>query len=436
MLLLNVSDIHFRHPICNTQMDPNRPFRTRLIQDARDRADELGPIEAILVSGDIAYAGLPQEYEAAYTWLVELADACGCPLERVYVIPGNHDVNRGTARDDVSVRNVHRAIAGSDPGRRERELHDQFRHPDTGRALMEPIAAYNAFAARFSCQVYTPDRLFWYQDLPFDDGRTLRIYGLTSTLLSGANGLDDARLSLYLSPLQTVLDPADRVINLVMCHHPPDWLMDHDDVEDAVCGRAAVHFFGHKHRQRIHLDRHYARFSAGAVNPERHEPGWEPGYNLVRLSIAVENAHSYLDIEAHLLVWQTNPEMFRPRMAAHNEPFYRHRIRLPNSTLGSVRNVSPASAPLPAIVSEPSPSDVAGMETTMSDRDTRNLVLRFWDLSSSQRREIAIALDLLQGDEIAQLAEPERYGRALRRAGERGLLERVAEEIEKREGRK
>ena len=294
MLLLNVSDIHFHHPVCNSAMDPDRPFRTRLIQDARARCQELGPVGAMLVSGDIAYAGLKEEYDAAYAWLVELAKACGCALERVYVIPGNHDVNRGTAKDNMSVRNVHRAIAGAASHHRERELHNQFQHLETGRALMQPIAAYNDFAARFSCQVYTPDKLFWHQDLSLDDQANLRIYGLTSTLLSGADGQDDTRLSLYLSPLQTVLDPVDEVVNLVMCHHPPDWFMDQDDVEDAVCGRAMLQFFGHKHRLRIHRDTHYVRFSAGAVNPDRHESGWEPGYNLVRLSIVNEDGERHL----------------------------------------------------------------------------------------------------------------------------------------------
>jgi 3',5'-cyclic AMP phosphodiesterase CpdA len=107
MLLLNVSDIHFRHPICNTQMDPDRPYRTRLIQDARIRAAELGPVGAILVSGDVAFAGAPEEYEAAYRWLIELADACGCPHDRIFVVPGNHDVNRRVVLDSPSVRNVH-----------------------------------------------------------------------------------------------------------------------------------------------------------------------------------------------------------------------------------------------------------------------------------------------------------------------------------------
>ena len=81
------------------------------------------------------------------------------------------------------------------------------------------------------------------------------------------------------------------------------------------------------------------------------------------------------------------------------------------------------------------PSGVVEMEITMSDRDTRNLVLRFWDLASSQRREITLELGLLEPSEMSQLPEPERYGRAFSRAGERGLLERIAEEIEKREER-
>jgi hypothetical protein len=306
-------------------------------------------------------------------------------------------------------------------------------HPETGRALMEPVAEYNKFAARFVCQVYTPEKLFWHQDIPLDGETILRIYGLTSTLLSGAGGEDDVRSTLYLSPLQTVLDPVDGVINLVMCHHPPDWLIDHDEVDDAINGRAMVQFFGHKHRTRIHRDRHFIRFSAGAVNPDRNEQGWEPGYNFVNLSVANEGGRRHLDVEAHLLVWQTNPEMFRPKLDAHNEPVYRHRMTLPHIPRTNAQRVFESADMSTEGVPQMDPSEVAERETTMSDRDTRNLVLRFWDLASSQRREIALELGLLENDEITRLPEPERYGRALSRAGERGLLERVAEEIEKRE---
>jgi hypothetical protein len=76
---------------------------------------------------------------------------------------------------------------------------------------------------------------------------------------------------------------------------------------------------------------------------------------------------------------------------------------------------------------------VADVEVTMSDDRTRNLVLRFWDLASSERREIALDLGIVSEDEIRSFPEAERYGRALRRAGERGLLDKLADEIEKKE---
>ena len=33
-------------------------------------------------------------------------------------------------------------------------------------------------------------------------------------------------------------------------HHPPDWLLDQDDFDDALWNGCALHLIGHKHRQR------------------------------------------------------------------------------------------------------------------------------------------------------------------------------------------
>ena len=68
----------------------------------------------------------------------------------------------------------------------------------------------------------------------------------------------------------------------------------------------------------------------------------------------------------------------------------------------------------------------------MSDDSMRNLVFRFWKLASSERREIAIELGLIDNSDML-LPEPERYGRALITASERGLLKKLAEEISRRE---
>lgn len=426
MLLLHISDIHFRAPDCvNPDLDPDRPYRTRMVQDVRARTETLGPVGAILVGGDIAYKGDPQEYVAAFAWFKELAEACECPLERVFVIPGNHDVDRSVITRSLSTSNAQQAIQRAQSDRRERELRTQFTDPDTGRALFAPLAAYNDFAKHFNCQIY-PERPYWKQDLTLEGDVHLRIHGMTSTLLSGAGGQNDTRESLYLSPLQTVLDPVDDVVNLVICHHPPDWFMDQDDVDDAICGRAAIHLFGHKHRQRLTQDPHYIRFGAGAVNPNRNEVGWRPGYNLIRVAVIGDGRERALDIEAHQLEWQPHPELYRPVLTRQGGSVVRHRIEIPGRPPAreAVANAVEVVTAIPAATVE-ADTDV---EAAMSDENTRNLVFRFWNLTISQRREIALRLGLIEKDELS-LPEPERYGRALLRAGERGLLDKLAYEI-------
>src|SRR5258708_38347289 len=95
MLLLHISDIHFRYSEIVGPDDPNRGLRNDLIQDVRHMREKIGrDVDVILLSGDIAYAGHEKEYEFAYEWLEkELCPAAGCAIENVFVIPGNHDVD-------------------------------------------------------------------------------------------------------------------------------------------------------------------------------------------------------------------------------------------------------------------------------------------------------------------------------------------------------
>jgi len=430
MLLLHVSDIHFRAPECAQDNDPNRAYRTRMVQDARARARALGPVNAILVGGDIAYRGAHTEYEAAFAWLAELARECGCSLERIYVVPGNHDVDRSLISGSRQVRNIHKAIKDASPGARRGELQAQLSEVATGRALFEPLAAYNTFAARFNCQVY-PERIAWKQDIDLAGGLTLRLHGFTSTLLSGAvNGhsQDDQPRDLYLSPWQTgLLDPATDTVNLVMSHHPPDWLMDQDEVEDAINGRAAIHLFGHKHRQRLLRDHQFIRFDAGAINPDPNELGWHPCYNLIQLEVNGEGANRELRIAVHQLEWQTNPERYRARLDLNGGEVFHHVIRCPADEAPSILTLAGRAIAVPAPAPDPPPPDV---EAAMGEQSTRNLVIRWWDLPMATRRDIALRLGLISQEEVS-LPEPERYGRALFRAKERNQLQELSEEIDK-----
>lgn len=431
MLLLHISDIHFKAPQClNPDMDPDRGVRTRLERHLATQIARLGKVDAILVGGDVAFKGDPSEYGVAKAWLLKLAKDTGCHIERILVIPGNHDVDRDAISKAMNTRNAQRAIADEKQWR-ESVFSAQLSDASTGEALFHGHRAYNEFAAPMHCQVW-PGRIYWKQDLDLSPTVKLRIHGLTSTILSGRDGKDDQRASLYVSPLQTALDPVPNVVNLVMCHHPFDWLIDGDQVEDALNGRATFQIFGHKHRQRLLQETNFVRWAAGAVNPSRSENQYEPGYNLVKINVLGVGKDRCLSVETHQFTYQSNPEGFRPIKTSGDEDVFRHSIAFPEDTVPVFDD--PAVTTGHAVVSPVATiSSATDAEAAMGSEVTRNIVSRFWDLASSDRRRIALELGLISDEEVT-LPEPERYGKALIRAKERDLLERLAAMVAEREG--
>lgn len=432
MLILHISDIHFKSPEClDPAQDPDLPIRTRMMRDLTKQVDSLGKIDAILIGGDVAFKAAKEEYETAWNWIQQIATLSGCPKERIFVVPGNHDIDRAVIKKSMPIQSAQHMIASAPLSQREWRLSQQLADEDSGQSLLKSHSAYNEFAAPLGCQIW-PDKPFWHQDVQLDHGVTLRIYGLTSTLLSGSDGADDAPGSLYVSPKQTVLNPLPNTANLVLMHHPIEWLSDADAVDDALTTRASFHLFGHKHRQRAVITDTYVRIGAGAVNPSRSEHSYQPGYNLIQLKVAGEGSERHLDVELHQRRLQDAPEIFVSILNNQGGHVFRTKILVPvevsfpaiDKILGSEisSNVSKA---------EVVPPDAEG---AMGNADTRDLLYRFWQLTSSQRRRIAQDLDLLKDDEM-KLPEPERYGRALIRAGERDVISKVAAAVAKWEKR-
>jgi len=437
MRLLHLSDIHFREPEClNARTDTNRPYRTLLAQDVVNLCQDGRSVDAILVGGDIAYKAHQDEYGAARQWLLDLASRCGCRPERIYVVPGNHDVDWATCRKFMAVEAAQNAIVTAEATARPNTLRRVLSDRDLGSSLFLPLTAYNEFAKYFNCNVFPSDP-FWTDNLDLGGGVRLRLFGMTSTLLSGLGNRDDAPGHLYLSPLQTVLDRESDDVNLVLCHHPPYWFSDHHDVDDKVNSRAMLQFFGHEHRQRCTRDKRYMRFAAGAVNPEAVELNWRPGYNLVDVEVSGDGQHRGVDIRAKVRHYQHMPEMFVPVMDGENQPDWTHRLPLPHSPSFQVQapaaeaplkhtEVATAARQAAAMMETDTPSPTKAMSTV----NTRNLIFRFWNhLSISERREVALKLKLITTDDFST-PEPERYTRALREAANRGLLAELAREIE------
>jgi len=435
MLMLHISDIHFKSPDClDPGMDPDSPIRTRMMRDLTEQVQKLGNVGAILIGGDVAFKAAPDEYQTARAWIQQLAEISRCPKERIFVVPGNHDVDRKIIKGSVQIQNVQHAIASTPLPNREWRLRQQLGDAVTGQLLLQAHSAYNDFAAPFGCQIW-PEKPFWHQDIQLECDVKLRLYGLTSTLLSGMDGSDDKEGDLYLSPLQTVLDPVPNTLNLVLCHHPIDWLADGEAVDDALNSRAAFHVFGHKHKQRIQRDTNYVRFAAAAVNPSRKEQPYQPGYNLIRLDVHGVGAERHVSVHVYQRRMQDAPERFVAVQSTQGKDYFHNTILVPEEPDLPLVMAGPVKAVVSSVKTPEypdKPQSAPDAEATLGEEDTRDLLYRFWSLTSSERREIMNGLGLLSEDEM-KLPEPERYGRALILAAERDLLDQVAAEVAKRE---
>jgi len=417
MLLLHISDIHFRRGEAGTAMDPNFHLRNELVRDAEARCAELGAPDAILLSGDIAFSGHQEEFDFATQWLQTLCQRCGTSLGAVFVCPGNHDVDRSVSGRSL-IQALHRDIKQTESMLLDQRLRDQLTDADTGKLLYESIAVYNRFAVQFFCDLLPPKQTTTVRELFLNDGSKLCLWGLNSTFVSHI----DVRGQLCVDPSYLHITRESGVEHIVMCHHPYEWLRQNVTLKDHLGNVSRLQLFGHEHTNRIEVGRDWIRIAASAAHPDRTEPGWEPGYNLIELSVDGTGDQRFLDVGVHVRVWQTSPDQFRPKLDKDQTPVFRQKIKLNNWT-------RPAGAPVKTTHAETEPA-VATEPRTDPMRNLRDISIRFFKLNLSQKSAIAGKLGLL-ADEDIDVPDFERFRRVFNRACEKDLVKELEQEIVK-----
>lgn len=425
--LLHVSDIHFAPGQTVRANDPDGFYRDRLVDIVRQEADT-APFSAIIVTGDIAARGAAAEYQLALEWVDELVDVARCTREEVYVVPGNHDVDRSVIKDRPSVWHAQKAIIEArDDGEREGALKSSLAHRELGPLLFAPINAYNQFAELFECEVGPSSQGSWIHEIPFDHGYVLKLFGLNTVLTSSCKpqgGNDERAQNLYLGPFQTALRSAAHEIVGAACHHPPRWLLDDTRTESDLKDRAALHFFGHMHSRDVEIQAGYARFGAGAVNPDRHEAGWEPGFNVIDLAVEPDGGGFALHVNATVFAWQENPGLFRKHLTKDRQEVWRAVIKLPAIPQAKQTAGGPSAGATTTAAADPSPAE---KEAPMGV--DASLVSAFWELPSSVKRAIARKLELFASEDEARLPERFRYNHIFERARDLNRLAALEEAI-------
>jgi hypothetical protein len=434
---LHLSDIHFTIKQSGLGYEPDKNIRNEVLRDVRRLVQQRGAITAIIVSGDIAYAGKRSEYEDAALWLDELCSAAGCTSSAVYLCPGNHDIDQAVLKENDAIGDIHDSIRNvENDAERDQALFKRLRQPAVARMLYSPLEAYNEFAARYESS-FLPDVHQFILDHPFllNDGSTLCLRAVNSALISG---LSDNVRTLMLGMSAFTFQRMDGVEYAVMSHHPPSWLIDGNSAESSFNVKCRLQLFGHEHDQRVHLAKEFVRLSAGSINPHRQEPNWRPGFNWIEISISATEGRRHMHIDVLPREWQRQNESFVPLVDANLSDTHSQVVVLPPWSAPVVAPAQQSTATaINAASATPTADDHMATQSVIPSEqqfDFRDLIYRFFRLSASHKNEITGQLGLASDDDSA-LADFDRNKRALIRAREHSLLSQLDAAIAQMERR-
>jgi hypothetical protein len=422
LTFLHLSDLHIRARDLRTGYNLDRDLRLELKNDLRIVLTQTGTPRGILLGGDTAFAGKKVEFDAAVTWLHDLCEEIGVdPRDSIWTVPGNHDVDRDVVLQSDSIQSFHRRVREL----RDRPAHqvdDQLRRAlvddPYGYPLLSPLAAYNEFALRFRCST-TRSQLYWEREFPLNGGWKLRMRGVNTAVISGPDD-DNGANKLVLGLAQSTPSRTGGVAELLLCHHPPDWLLNADELEDYLNTRFQVQLFGHKHRLRAQRIDNTVKIGSGALHPDRGELGWEPRYNVLQLWVDEGGVVPAL----HVKVWRRRWDPAATEFVADAAPWEQN-VPLRPWTPATNDGGSQSPAPLPASADHRDTEAAEGTMTTI-----RELAYDFYDLSFESRTRVLLELGQLREEE-RHLPESERDTLIFRRIEADALETRFEEAIQK-----
>lgn len=417
---VHLSDIHFSPRDDLSQFDLDQHIRRALLEDLAVKPADGADYDGVLITGDIAFGGKQGDYKRAQEWLDQVFTRAGVSPATTFTVPGNHDVDRAYVEPEFPLFDSHVRLRETADPVVWRDVIAKQLQKDPLHTMLAPLTGYNDFAQGYGCRT-EPDKLAWHRTFgkTLDDGRLVRLHGLNSALVSDEA---DAPGRLLVSEFQTShFEHTPGVVDVVMCHHPPEWLLDKAHVRDALRTFAPVALFGHEHSTRVAPDAKQIQLFAGAVQPSRRDPAhWLPTYHIVQLIVAAGGGGAQLVVRIHTREFDKQSYKFRPRRNEDDQPVDEHKLQLPQWTLPAATNkievaLSPASA-LSSTVINAMPS-VERQMPTPAESAQRELLVHFFRLGTPDRYAAANEAGLLRDGDDA-LPPQVMWAEVFRRAGD------------------
>ena len=237
ILLVHLSDVHIKTGGESTLS------RARDIKDACHATAPSASYCVVVFSGDIAYSGLPTQYEAAYVFLTGLRDNLlelpSIKAVEFVAVPGNHDC------DFLHESDIRQYLLNDLHGLYESGLSPAS---DRVKVILDVQQNFFAFEAKLrNGKEISPDQRLSYGRLVRFENYSLKFQCYNTAWLSRKHELQ-SKLFLPLEAMDPVAVEAN--ICAAVFHHPYNWLDagNYRLLKDTVEQTSDLVFTGHEHR--------------------------------------------------------------------------------------------------------------------------------------------------------------------------------------------
>lgn len=295
---LHISDFHF-HPNLDWR---NGPVQNSLISHLKTVFSDSTPRpDFVFCTGDIAYgetgsAPLSDQYKQATEFFDALCAVCGedgtpLPKQRLFVVPGNHDVNRSAYREGTKSLIKERWATRGNADEVNRHFLENTRD---FKDAIEGLGEYAQFIAEYlPHQQDSAGRHCYTTIIEKINGLSVGIAGFNSAWT--CHGTErKGEIWIPAGQLQKAFNSIENAdVRIGLIHHPLDWLHDADSRVARRIISESFDFWLHGHSHDSWIDRGADKIiiGAGAVGAESNE---EFGINLVQIDIPYASGAAHL----------------------------------------------------------------------------------------------------------------------------------------------
>ncbi len=285
---LHLSDLHFRE---SRNYDETIVLR-ELLRDVAERIekDNLRP-DFIVVTGDIAFSGKPEEYQLAGSFFDKLLETAKLSRERLFVVPGNHDANRSLISNGAKA--ITNALVDRD------STNGILADADDLKSVMKRFRGYAEFVnSYFSGHANFDDKQYFYVRSLISPGPRVMLLGLNSAWVCASDNDKTPGVLIGERQARAALETAESGdLKIAILHHPFDWLREFDQNDSAAMLLDGCDFILHGHLHRMAAtqlsgpDTSAMVIGGGACYETRQYTNM---YNFVRLDLKTKTGTVYL----------------------------------------------------------------------------------------------------------------------------------------------